>query len=144
MGALLGPFLLSLFARDYKDMRLLIVPYLIRGVGDILIALVASFPFALFLLFVYGLNTSTGMVIYNSIMQASIPDQVRGRVFTLMDMTWSIMEITSIGVAGLLADAIGIRPVYYLGGALLVLAGLLGLGLLGRYRFQEMPVAPVS
>lgn len=141
VGALLGPFLLGLFTREYKDMRLLFVPYLIRGVGDVLIALVASFPFALFLLFAYGLNTSTGMVVYNSIMQATIPDQVRGRVFTLMDMTWSIMEIVSIGAAGLLADAIGIRPVYYAGGGLLILAGLLGLLLLGRHRFPAAATA---
>ncbi len=127
VGALLGPFLLGLFTREYRDMRLLFVPYIIRGVGDILIALVASFPLALFLLFVYGLNTSMGMVVYNSIIQVSIPDQVRGRVFTLMDMSWSIMEIASIGMAGLVADAIGIRPVYYVGGGLLILSGLLGL-----------------
>ena len=141
LGALLGPFVLGLFTGEYRDMRLLFVPYLIHGVGDILIALVASFPFALFLLFVYGLNTPTGMVVYNSIMQVSIPDQVRGRVFTLMDMTWSIMEIASIGAAGLLADAIGIRPVYYVGGGLLIFAGLLGLGLVGRYRFRVAATA---
>jgi MFS family permease len=136
IGALLGPFLLGLFTQNYKDMRLLFLPYLIRGGGDILIVLFASFPFALFLLFVYGLNTSTGMVVYNSIMQVSVPDKVKGRVFTLMDMAWSVMEILSIGLGGLLTDALGIRPVYYFGGVLLMLSGLLGLVLLGRYQFQ--------
>ena len=72
-GALLGPLLLGLFTQNYKDVRLLFVPYLIRGVGDILIAWSASFPLALLLLFVYGLNTSTGMVVYNSQMQVAIP-----------------------------------------------------------------------
>jgi len=137
IGALLGPFLLGLFTQNYKNMKLLFVPYVIRGIGDILIALVASYPFALFLLFVYGLNTSTGMVVNNSIMQSTVPDRVKGRVFTLMDMAWSIMEIASIGLAGLLADAIGIRAVYYLGGSLLIFAGILGLVLLGRYQFKH-------
>lgn len=136
VGALLGPFLLGLFTQNYKDVRLLFVPYLIRGVGDILIALVVSFPFALLILFVYGLNTSTGMVVYNSLMQSTVPDAVKGRVFTLMDMTWSVMEILSIGAAGIIADALGIRAVYYFGGALLVGAGALGLVTLGRYRFM--------
>lgn len=140
VGALLGPFLLGLVTQNYKDLRLLFVPYLIRGVGDILIALIASFPFVLFLLFVYGLNTSTGIVVYNSIMQINVPDQVKGRVFTLMDLTWSVMEIISIGFAGLVADALGIRMVYYTGGALLVMAGGLGLVLLGRY--QVAPTVP--
>jgi MFS family permease len=137
VGALLGPFFLGAVTQDYKNMKLLFVPYVIRGIGDILIALVASYPFALFLLFVYGLNTSTGMVIYNSIMQSAVPDQVKGRVFTFMDMSWSMMEILSIGLAGFLADTIGIRPVYYLGGSLLIFAGILGLLLFGSYQFLQ-------
>ncbi|GAC1647748.1 MAG: MFS transporter [Ktedonobacteraceae bacterium] len=137
IGALLGPFLLGLFTQNYKNMKLLFVPYIIRGIGDILIALVASYPLALFLLFVYGLNTSTGMVVNNSIMQATIPDRMKGRVFTLMDMSWSVMEIASIGLGGLLADVIGIRAVYYLGGSLLIFAGLLGLLLLEGYQFNH-------
>jgi len=144
IGALLGPFFLGLFTQNYKDMRLLFVPYLIRGVGDVLIAWVVSYPFALFLLFVYGLNTSTGMVIYNSIMQSSVPDRVKGRVFTLMDMAWSVMQIVSIGVAGVLADVIGIRSVYYLGDFLLIVAGGIGLVALGRYRFVISPPADSS
>ena len=138
-GALLGPLLLGLFTQNYKDVRLLFVPYLIRGVGDILIAWSASFPLALFLLFVYGLNTSTGMVVYNSQMQVAIPDRMKGRVFTLMDMAWSVMEIASIGLAGLLVDALGIQAVFYVGGLLLVLAGLAGLVFLRHYQFAEGP-----
>ena len=75
---------------------------MIRGAGDVLIAWLTPFPIALFLLFVYGLCTSTGMVVYNSIMQVSVPDRVKGRVFTLMDMTWSVMEVISIGLGGLI------------------------------------------
>ena len=138
-GALLGPLLLGLFTQNFKDARLMFVPYLIRGVGDIVIAWSASFPLALFLLFVYGLNTSTGMVVYNSQMQLAIPDRMKGRVFTLMDMAWSVMEIASIGLAGLLVDLVGIRLVYYLGGGLLILAGIAGLVLLSRYRFRATP-----
>jgi len=134
-GALLGPLLLGLFTQNYKDARLLFVPYIIRGFGDILIAWSASFPLALFLLFLYGLNTSTGMVVYNSQMQVAIPDRMKGRVFTLMDMAWSVMEIASIGLAGLLVDAWGVQRVYYLGGGLLIVAGLAGLIFLRHYRF---------
>lgn len=137
LGALLGPFLLGLFTQNYKNIKMLFAPYIIRGIGDILIALVVSYPFALFLLFIYGLSTSTGMVVNNSILQSTVPDDVKGRVFTLMDMSWSIMEILSIGLAGILADAIGIRAVYYLGGTLLICAGVLGFLVLGNYQFPH-------
>jgi hypothetical protein len=42
-------------------------------------------------LFVYGLNTSTGMVVSNSLLQSQVPETIRGRVYTLLDVTWSLM-----------------------------------------------------
>ncbi len=132
-GALLGPFLSNrLTGGRYLDMRLLFVPYIIRGVGDIALGLVVGLPWALAILFVYGLNTSTGVVASHSILQTVIPDRVRGRVFTLLDVTWAAMRLLSLGLGGLLADRLGISAVYLIGGALLILAGALGLGLLGR------------
>jgi len=133
VGALLGPFLSNrLTGGRYLDMRLLFVPYIIRGIGDIALGLVVGLPWALVILFVYGLNTSTGVVASNSILQTVIPDRVRGRVFTLLDVTWAAMRLLSLGLGGLLADRVGVAAVYVIGGALLTLAGALGLGLLGH------------
>src|SRR5919204_3339450 len=117
---------------QYLDVRLLFVPYLIHGAGDMALGLVVGLPWALLILFVYGLNTSTGMVASNTILQTVIPDRVRGRVFTLLDVTWAAMRLLSLGVGGWLADRAGISSVYVIGGALLTLAGVLGLVLLGR------------
>ncbi len=136
VGALLGPIILGSFTSNYRNARLLFVPYIIRGAGDILIALLTPLPVALLILFVYGLNTSTGMVVYNSLMQSHVPEGVRGRVYTLMDLTWSLMQMVSLGIGGLLVDTVGIQVVYYAGGVLLAVAGLLGLALLGGYAFK--------
>ncbi len=127
VGALVGPFLLSALTREVRDLRLVFGPYLIRGAGDMLLAVVTPVPIALLLLGVYGLSTSTGMVTYNAFMQASVPERMRGRVYTLFDLTWSVLEITSLGVAGWLNDQVGVQLVYVLGGALLLSAGVLGL-----------------
>jgi MFS family permease len=133
IGALLGPFLSNWWTKGrYLDVRLLFVPYIVRGAGDVALGLVVGLPWALVIMFVYGLNTSTGVVASNSILQTVIPDRVRGRVFTLLDMTWAAMRLLSLGLGGLLADCIGISAVYVMGGSLLALAGLLGLVLLGR------------
>jgi len=141
VGALLGPLIPNTLARDYRDARWLFVPYIIRGIGDVLIAVVTPLPVALLILFVYGLNTSTGMVVFNSTVQGVIPDKVRGRVFTLLDVTWNIMRLFSLALGGVLVDAWGITPVYWLGGTLLALAGALGLALLGRHDFRAAPQA---
>ncbi|HUQ16557.1 MAG TPA: MFS transporter, partial [Candidatus Saccharimonadales bacterium] len=136
-GALLGPLIPNVLARDYRDARWLFVPYLIRGVGDVLIAIFVPLPLALLILFVYGLNTSTGMVVFNSTIQGVIPDAVRGRVFTLLDVSWSTMRLLSLGLGALLVDRIGIEPLFWIGGSLLFLAGVLGLALLGRADFKQ-------
>ena len=132
VGALLGPLIPNALARDYRDARWLFVPYVIRGAVDMLLATFASLPIALLLLLVYGLNTSTGIVVFNATLQAAIPDQVRGRVFTLLDITWNAMRLLSLVAGGVLADVVGIQPVFWAGGALLAFAGALGLLLLAR------------
>src|SRR5207244_6245455 len=57
-GALLGPLIPNALARDYRDARWLFVPYVIRGTGDVLLAVFTPLPIALALMFIYGLNTS--------------------------------------------------------------------------------------
>lgn len=139
IGALVGPLIPNLLAKDYRDARWLFVPYVIRGVGDVLIAVFTTLPAALAILFVYGLNTSTGMVVFNSTIQGSVPDAVRGRVFTLLDVTWSVMRLLSLALGGVLVDAVGIEPVFWMGGGLLALAGLLGLALFRNHDFRRPP-----
>ena len=136
-GALLGPLIPNALARDYRDVRWLFVPYIVRGVGDGLLAVFTPLPVALLILFVYGLNTSTGVVVFNSTVQEAVPDAVRGRTFTLLDVSWNVFRLLSLAVGGLVVDAIGIRPLYWAGGALLTLAGVLGLVLLGGHNFRQ-------
>jgi len=127
VGALLGPLIPNILARDYRDARWLFVPYVIRGVVDMLLATFTALPIALLLLFVYGLNTSTGIVVFNATLQEAIPDRVRGRVFALLDITWNGMRLLSLAIGGALVDLVGIQALYWVGGALLLVAGLLGL-----------------
>ncbi len=100
-----------------------------------LIAVFTPLPIALLILFIYGLNTSTGMVVFSSTIQGAIPDAMRGRAFTLLDVSWSTMRLLSLGVGGLLVDRFGIEPLYWIGGSLLLAAGALGLILFRRTRF---------
>ena len=129
-GALVGPLIPNALARDYRSARWLFVPYLVRGAGDVLIAVFASLPIALAIMFVYGLNTSTGMVTFNSALQGIIPSEFRGRVFALLDVSWSAMRLISLALGAWAADVVGIRAVFWIGGGLLALAGATGLALI--------------
>jgi hypothetical protein len=48
------------------------------------------------------------------------------------------MQLISLAVCGLAVDRLGIQSVYWAGGALLFLAGLLGLILLRDYDFRAV------
>ena len=135
-GALVGPSIPNLLAGDYRDPRWLFGPYVVRGVADVLLATFTPLPLALLLLFVYGLNTSTGMVVFSSTVQDAVPDAVRGRVFTLLDVTWNGMRLVSLALGGAVVDTVGVVPLFWTGGTILALAGLLGLALLGRQDLQ--------
>ncbi len=132
VGALLGPLIPNLLARDYRDAHWLFVPYIVRGVGDVALAIFTPLPVALAILFIYGLSTSAGIVVFNSAIQGAVAEHVRGRVYTLLDVTWNAMRLLSPLVGGLIVDRVGVQPVYWAGGVLLMLAGLLGLALRGE------------
>ena len=78
----------------------------------------------------FGLRSLVDLVLA-TVIQSHVPDRLRGRVFSAFDLIWQSMRLTSLLIGGLLADAAGIRAVYYLGGALLAAAALAGLTLLG-------------
>jgi hypothetical protein len=46
------------------------------------------------------------------------------------------MRLASLAAGGILVETWGVRPVYYLGGSLLVVAGSLGLALFRRVQFH--------
>src|SRR5262249_3103452 len=93
---------------------------------DLVLATVTALPAALAALVGYGIGTSTGNVTFATVIQSHVPDRLRGRVFSAFDLIWQSMRLVSLLLGGLLADAAGIRAVYYTGGAVLAAAGRAG------------------
>lgn len=139
IGAVAGPFVLTRLTDNPRRPVFVFGPYLLRGFVDIVIATMTALPVALAAMAVYGLGTSTGAVTFNSLLQAEVRPEVRGRVFAGMDLLWQAGRLVSLAGGGLLADTIGIRAVYYVGAALLLLAGTVGLAGLSHSR---RPTAP--
>lgn len=121
IGAVVGPVLLRRRIRP-SQRRWLWGPYAVRGGVDLVLASTTSPVLAGAALAAYGASTSTGMIAYQSTLQTEVPERLRGRVFALFDVLWNAGRLISLGVGGLLADAIGIRAVYATAGALLLAA----------------------
>jgi hypothetical protein len=82
------------------------------------------------------------MVVFNSTVQVAVPDSVRGRVFTMLDGTWNAMRLVSLALGGLVVDTLGIQPLFWGGGTLLGMTGVLGLILLGNHDFRSSVPSP--
>jgi MFS family permease len=126
-GAALGPLILARLTSNPRRPALVFGPYLLRGAVDLILAATRNLPAAIGALALYGVGTSTGMVTYTSLLQAKTAPHTRGRVFAGFDMIWQTGRLASLALGGITADALGIRAVYALGGALLLLAGAIGL-----------------
>jgi predicted MFS family arabinose efflux permease len=133
VGGLIGP-LVSPVVMRLAPSRVIGGAYLVRSVGDILLGVLGSGWAGGLLLSVYGVNTSTGAVAFQTLVQRDVPEALRGRAFALLDVTWQSGRLISIAVAGMLAATLGIRVVFVVGGSLLLLAGVIGLTLLRSSR----------
>jgi MFS family permease len=127
VGAATGPLLLARLTSNPRRPALVFGPLLLRGLVDLTLAWTRSLAVAFGALAAYGVGTSTGMVTYNSLLQAEVPAQGRGRVFAAFDMTWQAGRLASLALGGVVADQLGVQAVYVLGGALLLVAGTGGL-----------------
>jgi len=125
-GAALGSVLLLRRIRDPRRPLFVFGPYAVRGVADLVLAVVTTVPLAAGALLFYGLSTSTGNVTFSSLVQSRVPEDLRGRAFAGFDMLWQTGRLLSLLGGGLLADAVGIRAVYVLGGLLLLAAAAVG------------------
>ena len=126
VGAALGPLLLIRRITDPRRPLLVFGPYAVRGLVDLVLSVVTAVPLAAGALLFYGLSTSTGNVAFSSLLQSRVPEDLRGRAFAGFDVLWQTGRLLSLLGGGLLADAVGIRAVYLLGGLLLLAAAAVG------------------
>jgi predicted MFS family arabinose efflux permease len=131
VGALLGPLVMPMVVR-FSPRDTVAAAYVVRGASDVALGALNQAALGAMFLGVYGLNTSSGMVAYQTLVQRAAPEHLRGRAFAVLDVVWQTARLASIAAGGLLALRFGARPVFVLGGLLLVTAGLVGALWFGR------------
>jgi predicted MFS family arabinose efflux permease len=138
LGALIGPLLLAAL-RGIAAGTVVTGAYAIRGAGDILLALLPSAAAAAGVLAIYGVNTSSGMVAFQTMVQRGTAAELRGRAFALLDAVWQAGRLLSIAAGAFAVAAFGIRALYVAGGALLLLAAAVG-----AFRLRGQPAPSVA
>jgi MFS transporter, DHA3 family, macrolide efflux protein len=88
------------------------------------------FPFVIVINFFLGIGVCFASAPLSAILNSVVAKDMQGRVFTLMGSISSAMVPLGLAVAGPVADAFGVRLIYFIAGTALLLS--MPLGLLSR------------
>jgi DHA3 family macrolide efflux protein-like MFS transporter len=75
--------------------------------------------------FISGATFSTGNAPFVAMLQTLVPNQMQGRVLSLLNMVMGLAGPIGLAIAGPLGEAIGVRGVFIVGGALSALVCVL-------------------
>jgi MFS family permease len=140
VGGLAGAVVAANLSGGRKPGLLLMVSMVLFGVFITLFALSPGFGPALLVILVAEVFAMVGMTLNNTLIQTIIPDAVRGRVMSLMMMTFGITPLGTLP-AGWVAQEYGVR-VAVAGGGLLLVVFSVAIFLLSRtYRELDRTVA---
>jgi len=108
--------------------------------GVFLIAFSYSiFGIALAMIACVGLLTMVFMTVNNTMITTLIPDSVRGRVSSVLMMTFGLMPL-GVVPAGILAEIIGVEAVTAIGAGLLILTVLITYAIFPQFRTLDTAV----
>ncbi|MCX7745500.1 MAG: MFS transporter [Clostridia bacterium] len=113
-GMLLGMVYTSIFdIKPSKRFALLIFSGFVSSVLLAVFALLYNFYFMLIVLFVGGLFLAITNVLFNSSIQITVPQKMRGKVFALMGTLTQGLTPLAMALGGILAEFIPIRTIIF-------------------------------
>lgn len=130
IGIILGGLLISFWPIFKRRIITVLVSFAISCFAVALAALAPSEWLWLGVVwwFVSGVTYSTGNAPMMAILQSIVPNEMQGRIFSLLNMTMGLAGPIGLALAGPLGEWLGVQGVFILGGtlsALVCLAGLL-------------------
>lgn len=97
------------------------------------------FGVALVMIAIVGLTSMVFMTVNNTMITSLIPDNVRGRVSSVLMMTFGLMPL-GVVPASIAAEAIGVEAVTAIGGGLLIVTVLLTYAVFPQFRTLDTTV----
>lgn len=133
IGGLAGAAVAANLGSVRRQATAMTAGFVLFGVFITLFALSPTFAPALLLVLLGDLCAMIGMTLNNAIVQRTIPDAMRGRVMSLLMMTFGITPLGTLP-AGWIARAYGVRVAVALGGLLLIIFSVLIFAISRTYR----------
>src|SRR4029079_10244909 len=104
----------------------------LMGIGDTAAGSSPNVWVAIWCLMLGGVGNATAIVCNSLLVQRCAPDQIRGRVFTVLIGATSAVLGVGMALTGPLVDAVGPRWSYAIAGGVALVAAVAGFGMLRR------------
>ncbi|MFQ6673659.1 MAG: MFS transporter [Fidelibacterota bacterium] len=126
-GMLIGSFLVWRFWKGYNPALVLFLGMMIDGFTYSLLYFVHTYPATKLLLLIHGIGIPMITISRTTLIQKAVPDSLRGRVFSMVNM--SVMGLTAVssGLVGPLAEILPIGSIFLLIGMGAALCGVFGI-----------------
>ena len=139
VGMVLSGILVGQLAARFKETRIATVALFIVGIAILFFVTVSSVIHLFPILFTVGLVMTPLQAAATTLLQTNTPREMMGRVSGALNAVIQIASLTSMFAAGILADWIGLRTVFVVGG-LVVCGAAVMMGLI----FWSSPVDAVE
>jgi len=140
VGGLAGAFLVANLGAYPKKTRLLLGGALAFGGFLVMFALTPWFYLALVFIALLGFGSMVVTTVNNTAIQLVIPHEVRGRVMSVMLMTFGLMPLGSVP-AGIMAERVGAPLVVAVSAGLFIAAAMLVFLLVPAFRSLDREIA---
>lgn len=125
VGMLAGGLAIGALGRKLSSIRIALVTTILLGVGICIFGMAPTYAFILVIMPVIGLTLPPLNAALNTLMQTNVPSKMLGRSGSVIDMSATVANLISMGLAGVLADAIGFRETFILGGIMIAIGGMM-------------------
>lgn len=142
LGAITGSLLIKPSVARWSATRVYGTAILLTGLSFFPYAAILWFPATLLIAYAQTATFVIGQVLTDTILQRTVPERLRGRVFGLVQIVRNAMTLLAVGIFGLLVDGVGVTPLLHAAGVPFALAGVYALWAMRGVRPSAAPSAP--
>ncbi len=135
--------LMAVLASRLKPTNILSFALIGLGAAVALMALPTAVWHIMVILFLAGLMITPVQAAGSTIIQTTVPDEMRGRTGSANNALITTAQLISMAAAGLLADALGARNVFVIGGGIVALAGFVALLIFRGIELKPIEISPI-
>ena len=141
---ILAGSVMAVLASRLKPTNILSFALIGLGAAVALMSLPTAVWHIMVILFLAGLMITPVQAAGSTIIQTTVPDEMRGRTGSANNALITTAQLVSMAAAGMLADALGARNVFVIGGVLVALAGVVALFIFRGIDLKTFELSPAA